>query len=1665
LKIYNKGRGVHEREIVGIEKLRDELPADWIAFTNLELALPYGGREIDVILIIEDRILLVDLKDWKGKVESSGGSWSNGGRLIEGSSPVEKVLSNARELRIQLDRFLKKNRDKFNISDLPKVDGCVVLTATLDRSGITSTEMDRVFSIDLFIKMLKNLRERINQLGGVAPAFHSPGLSTPEWKAVFTSFFNVDTGNFRVATRKYGGYQATSLSHCFQHPKEIYSEFDVEDHNASSASGLLRRWDFTKAEARFQNEDARNEIAGRERKVISWLNDRSIDCESSILQPRVDDSEKGVNYWEVYDRRRKLNRLRDLSSDQIQDIPIEMRVELIRQILVKVKILHDLSVPHLDIGLHSTWVETPSIARISHLLVARLPEIKTLGIYRYQFLATSTNPDDLLNPDGSGLQKDVYLLGCVAHYLIFGSLPVGITPEEPAEWNCEIDKEGQFLDLHPWFSRALDWDLSNRFLNAGLMLDSLNTALQSKPSAKQVLEELGRFRTVPSQMKVFSKYPLTEELRDDNTISMWVSKKEAGKVLIKMWKREGWGDQIKETPKILAFLQQAEELILDHPPGCVQIRDIIWTGDSIVLVQDYLDAPTLAQSLNENVDYWQLKENVFTFLKYLGQTIQLLHERQLAHGDLKPENIVVLRTNFKPVLIDVLDYSPTEDGEKISTSYAPIVGGRFERDCFAVTKIAEELLHCCEMGLDLKTTFINAISQIRSGSPSNGTLLPLLEVIEIALNPPPKVLENILEISIMGADTNVFLSDEGQIGLRLTKNGRQLRLRGALEELIFELDSFGLPISGRRIRTDQKNISISSRKEFAVINASIRLKNELGNNFSSLENLLKQDDLAQLLEGAKSNFASPNQTQTKIEDEYESIEDDILISEAADDQLNELVAHQKKEVQPNVPTLWKRLIEIEADLILVGTAIEPSIFNKNTQRHGIAFKLDSNSLEFAKDDTVTVMREERNGHWTKIGRLEITNSTASQLQVEALAWGRNSNNLVLEGQRLRFDSHYEVTSRSRRREATERILSRQARLSDLIDVFDPLSSMAPYILKNEVHLDEIQSKYSLNPIQADAFTKLVNIRPLGLLQGPPGTGKTHFIGALVHYALTHGLAKNVLIASQTHEAVNGAAEAILKLFKGTNEAPSILRVGNESNVSDLLLPYHVGKVENLFKDRFRAEHKLRLEIAGKALAIPALLTQDLIFLEVIIRPVAESLSRLKEDETADLENRHRITGLYATLNTLISNLPIEVAEQDDITTNYVDVLAEQVSKFYKFDNLAKIRSFSNIANLARDFIGSVSNWQRSFEAFLAGTRQIVVGTCVGLGRSSLGLTSTPFDLVIVDEAARCNSGELAVPLQCGRWVVLVGDHFQLEPQLRSDLVKTVAKELCISEREVLRSDFERVFESSYGEKAGATLKQQYRMLPAIGRIVSEAFYNESLIHGRDEPIIPSSNLPDFLDMPLIWLKTDNFVNSAFQKEVKGRQGALINTVEADLIVELIKIWDKCEPFHQWLESQTKFTEAIGIICTYRAQSEHLQQRLRSAFLSESMRATIKVDTVDSYQGKENPIVILSLVRNNEAGKFENGSKTIKPGFMARPNRLNVAISRAMDRLVIVGAHNRWELDSPMDEIVKGFSKQEVLKQAKSVDGVSFRGLLDIDKPSRASITNKSKLNSVLEKEK
>jgi superfamily I DNA and/or RNA helicase len=179
----------------------------------------------------------------------------------------------------------------------------------------------------------------------------------------------------------------------------------------------------------------------------------------------------------------------------------------------------------------------------------------------------------------------------------------------------------------------------------------------------------------------------------------------------------------------------------------------------------------------------------------------------------------------------------------------------------------------------------------------------------------------------------------------------------------------------------------------------------------------------------------------------------------------------------------------------------------------------------------------------------------------------------------------------------------------------------------------------------------------------------------------------------------------------------------------------------------------------------------------------------------------------------------------------------------------------------------------------------------------------------------------------------------------------------------------------------------------IGKLVSDVFYAGGLEHGRTSSIIPQEVCPEFLSKELLWISTDQLGEHAFQTRAAGIGKSLANHVEANAIVDILRRLDDHQPFVDWLAHYEDDRKPIGIICTYGAQRELIRQKLRAVGLSGTLLNSCKIDTVDSYQGKENPIVILSLVRNNADGGMEAGHRTIAQGFMARGNRINVALSR------------------------------------------------------------------------
>ena len=459
----------------------------------------------------------------------------------------------------------------------------------------------------------------------------------------------------------------------------------------------------------------------------------------------------------------------------------------------------------------------------------------------------------------------------------------------------------------------------------------------------------------------------------------------------------------------------------------------------------------------------------------------------------------------------------------------------------------------------------------------------------------------------------------------------------------------------------------------------------------------------------------------------------------------------------------------------------------------------------------------------------------------------------------------------------------------------------------------------------------------------------------------------------------------------------LLRVGAHTKISSVLRPYHARAIQDRYRELFRAEIKERVTFAASRLGLDRNYISEALEIEATFGSLVRQIEYCEMDIATGSDPdvvaaaRERIGPLMEVWHTALK----ERGEFDTGTpSSILDKLRDDLATRHSVYDPDARRRLLRLLELAQDWVSVLSARGRSLEELLARSRNLICGTCVGIGRRGIQLEKNAFDLVIIDEAARCTPSELAVGMQSARRLVLVGDQRQLPPLFDYDLLKAVGPRLGItSQKELRRSDFERAFQSDYGRAIAKTLKKQYRMAPKIGRLVSDVFYpDQELKTERGNPPDYYRGLARPLEEELTWIDTGILRAGRREADVGT---SYINRREASAVIALLRSIAANAPFLAAAKQDLKEDEdLIGVICMYGPQADLVNEMFISSGLPEDFRSLVKIDTVDAYQGKENPIVIVSLVRSNPEYKM---------GHVRVANRVNVALSRAMERLVIIGS--------------------------------------------------------------
>lgn len=543
----------------------------------------------------------------------------------------------------------------------------------------------------------------------------------------------------------------------------------------------------------------------------------------------------------------------------------------------------------------------------------------------------------------------------------------------------------------------------------------------------------------------------------------------------------------------------------------------------------------------------------------------------------------------------------------------------------------------------------------------------------------------------------------------------------------------------------------------------------------------------------------------------------------------------------------------------------------------------------------------------------------------------------------------------------------------------------------------------LDPSQHEALKAALSTPDAILVQGPPGTGKTRFITRLVGETLARNPRARILLTSQTHVAIDNALERLAVEFPNLR----ILRIARPGAtvVSEPCQPFVVDKQLDRWREEVASgsaawvtDWARRHSLDPDEIATGILLKQIAVLREDV--PKLRTTLQARQAEIEHAESEAVASGGPEAKVIDLESLAREADElrvQLDSGKKYLEQLEgqlrrsrlEDAEQFLQMDPPALAEwsellvGNSDQGKRAEAVMKLQAEWldrfgrDPSFHGALCERSSVVAATCIGLASLS-GSADVTYDLCIVDEASKATATEAIVPMTRARKWVLVGDSRQLPPfEDEVHRSEELRRRFDLEEEAAGESLFER-FRRLLPTECQKMLRKQYRMVPPIGRLISACFYDgevESEERSLDAPLVSVTG------RAVAWITTRYLPERGDQRD----ESSYVNPTEVEKILDLL---GEFETAVEGVETPVK----VQILSGYAAQVRLLQSFVdRSRYSMPHL--SIECSTIDTVQGREADLVIFSVTRSN---------RDYRAGFLGELARINVALSRARETLVIVG---------------------------------------------------------------
>ena len=286
---------------------------------------------------------------------------------------------------------------------------------------------------------------------------------------------------------------------------------------------------------------------------------------------------------------------------------------------------------------------------------------------------------------------------------------------------------------------------------------------------------------------------------------------------------------------------------------------------------------------------------------------------------------------------------------------------------------------------------------------------------------------------------------------------------------------------------------------------------------------------------------------------------------------------------------------------------------------------------------------------------------------------------------------------------------------------------------------------------------------------------------------------------------------------------------------------------------------------------------------------------------------------------------------------------------------------------ARNLMKDIERIEQSLLDDLLSKAQVITATLVGANHYTI--RNLRFRTAVIDEAGQALEPASWIPILKAQRLILAGDHCQLPPTVKSEEAARGGLGVTLLEKNVLLHP-----------EAVVLLEQQYRMHTMIMGYSSRVFYQDRL---NAHPSV-AGHLLFAGDTPLSFVDT---AGCGFDERQEG--SGLSNPEEAAFLIKhaarLVTELESRDSIHDF--------PSIAIVSPYRMQVQVLQELLQHSPVLQRHSPGISVNTIDSFQGQERDIVYISMTRSNTDSRI---------GFLADIRRMNVAMTRARKKLVIIG---------------------------------------------------------------